>query len=280
MVNIVRKSLLNANGVHVELIDKSESSSAGYETFDQGIPETKCFRTDKQKPNQWLSRVNQLVPIVSVSSQDRYYDITTTAHLFHGSCLNNKYNQPVTPVQFRKENPDLEFWLHMPELQNMFASIPVLGLHVGLENIEQTLVTAMQKFKHSAQAWNSQGKLFTLVNEHYHGYCVLCDLHLQQGRHAILITVLLEELQLAWNSVVDSIVQQITVDIADSYVNRNRLMASVINQWLAVSSYKRIVQRKAPEHADFICSTLSMKMFDALSLELNTAILETIKNAK
>ena len=271
MVNFVRTQILNQDGIAVHVLNGS--STVG--TFEsQDIPIEKCY-----KDQRFLSMskfVQSMAPVYSVSDQQRYFDINAKIALLHGSCISNKNNNPVSPLQFRQQHPDLEFWLQMPELDNVRKNIPLLSLHFDLDSLEIKHAMVVQKFVESAHSWIDNDTLFRFIREHYHAKCMLSGLQLKKGNHVILLDALLDELPLHWHKLVLDIVNKLSLEVMEDYGARNLALADEIKQWVDSSSYKRIAQRRAASHAELFCSTLKHKLFTELENHLNTVILKVI----
>lgn len=281
MVNVIKKTLLRKNNIQVDVLDKDTAAwTEDTATLNHGIPLSKCYRTEKKKNNQYSSYIQRVAPIVSVSDGDRYFDFNHVIAELHGSCISNKDNVPITPLEFRQNNHDLEFMLAMPELDHMSQKIPVLGVHLGLEQIEDAFKSVIDEFQTTAKDWPDNGYLFDIIREHYHAFCMLNQLPLQHGSQAILIDALADELCLAWHDIVNKIVDNLTLPVLEHYGQRNAIVADVVNAWVDHSSYMRIAKRRTPDTSDFICHTLKAKLFYHIDKHLNNIILQIVQNAK
>lgn len=275
MVDIVRMPVAELDGVSVHVLDCSTQSHAASQAIDN-IPASKCYKNDTHR-QKFLSG---MMPIYSVSDNTRYFDINHKIAQLHGSCINDSNNEPVSPAAFRSTNPDLEFWLRMPQVTAVTKDLPVLGLHFELSQLPAAHAAAMEQFKSAVLAWSSNDQLFAMIREHFHVKCMLSGVHLKKGNHVILLEVLTDELLLRWPTLVEKIVSGLTVENTEHYGDRNAVLASEITQLVDTSSYKRVAKRRAPEQAELFCTTLKMKLFTELEQQLNSVILQVVKNAK
>lgn len=283
MHNVTRKTVFSHDGIEVHLIDKAAESIETMNQYD--ISDSMDAFFDKVIPTlnrcpEYSKMFDIFAPMISITAGDRYFDCNRNVHLWHGSCIINKDKLPFTPSEFRKSNPDLEFWLNMDELKKISADIPVLGMHVSLDNIQNSAEQVKQIFNDNVMAWTSNNRMHSIVVEHFHVACMLADLSLLKGRHQVLSSVLLDELKIAWPKLVDALVELMTWEVLESYEQRNRIISSVITNWLDASSYKRITRRIVADYHSLFIDTAKMKLFTELEKELNQIIFQVVENAK
>ena len=273
MVDAVRQQIANHNGFSVHKIH-TDQLHGDYDTT--GIPDKKCYKSPKFT-NKYFEL---MTPIYSVSDNVRYFDINHKIATLHGSCMNDGNNDPISPVIFRQQNPDMEFGLGLAQLRETIADIPVLSMHFGLDQLPPLQLQACQLFESTVSAWATSDQLYATVRAHYHANCMLSQLPLKQGKHVILLDALIDELRLAWPNLIQNIAHQLTHNVLENYAERNQVIGSLIANWVDTSSYGRICQRRAPQQAQMFCNTLKISLFEKIEQQLNTSILEVIRNAK
>ncbi len=281
MVDIVRKLVAELDGVAVHVIDRDSTTNADYinmadDDVSEDIPSAKCYRNKHYRQKI----LGNMVPISSVSDDQRYFDINQKIAQLHGSCISDSGNHPISPMEFRSANPDMQFWLQTPQVSAITENLPMLGLHFELQHLPAAHAAVLQQFKSSVLQWPTNDKLFGLVREHFHVKCMLSGLNLKKGNHVILLELLSDELSVHWSTLIEKIISKFSIEIIEHYGDRNAVLASEITQLVDTSSYKRVAKRRVPEQAELFCTTLKMKLFTELEQQLNSVILQVVKNAK
>ena len=281
MVDIVRMLVAESDGVAVHVIDHDITADANHismadDDISEDIPTAKCYKNK----NYRQKILGNMIPISSVSDQQRYFDINKKIAQLHGSCISDSDNHPISPMEFRSANPDMQFWLNTPQVSAITENLPMLGLHIELQHLPAAHDMAMKLFKDSVLQWPANDKLFGLVREHFHVKCMLSGMNLKKGNHVILLELLSDELSLHWSTLIEKITSKLTIEIMEHYGNRNAVLASEITQLIDTSSYKRVAKRRVPDQVELFCTTLKMKLFTELEQQLNNVILQVVKNAK
>jgi hypothetical protein len=240
----------------------------------------KCYRDEPVKGKH--SFFESVLPIVVIEPHAKYhdgelYDFTTQVHLSHGANLCDENNKPISGVDFRRRRPDLEHFFEIGRLAPLFAEAPVLGYHFDLKDIDTAHRMTMDIFRRLVETDITDQNTVTLLSyKLYYDHTALADQHLNTGRATMLPVAFRDEISQHIGVLVSELITAMTVDIQEHRHQRSRVIAQVVNKWLAASSTKRIAYRlmEQPEQYMFL---LGFVLTAFLEDKLEQAIYEVIK---
>lgn len=245
-----------------------------------GDPEFKCYH---EAANRKSSRLVWKIaaPLVWIVPTDRrhdgeLYDFSLRGWAHNGSCMSDERNQPISPIQFRLQRPDLAHFFELRQIRNMISQSPNLGLRHGPDTFAAARAQAWQRFtQRMNHVMGDPSEALILAGDCAFRYLRSRD---QLGRGLDKSTDFLHRDILDGHTILlADIEHSMTDDQFDQEGDRYRIISSVTQRWLQERRCVRFLSRNDPRVAELAAVTIVDLITERMSELLDVAILESMQ---
>jgi hypothetical protein len=263
--------------VEITMLIQSEH---GQEYIVIPAPESKCYQSGSKIPS-WQAQRKKVVwatvqPLVFVNPKrpvrpGEMYDFCVRGYLAHGGNIADENTTPVSPIQLRRERPELEAFFQHPALQPLFESCPCIGLHHIPEQFSFRRILASTLFKQKIIDWCDDVSMHLYTIDCFYRISSLVNMSGDYHRQQQLPHFLSRDIKDGIEFVMQAIENMSDEDF-DIQGRRRAHISCAVLALIKSSRAMKMVKRLDPRVENTIESTLTLMTVDTICTMLDHCI--------